>query len=68
MDLPAGRPLREKFFENGPKSRKGPVGGPKIAILGRKWPENGVFRRFFAIFRMRGPLRLVFVDEFLPEA
>lgn len=51
-----------------PKIRKWPVWGPKIAILGRKWAENEVFRRFFAIFRLRGPLRLVSVDDFLSEA
>ena len=41
---------------------------PKIAILGRKWAENGVFRRFLILFRLRGPLRLVSVDDFLSEA
>jgi len=42
--------------------------GPKIAILGQKWPENGVFRRFLTIFHLRGPLRIVSVDDFLSEA
>ena len=56
--------LRLKMPENPKKS----VGGPKIAILGRKWAENGVFRRFLILFRLRGPLRLVSVDDFLSEA
>ena len=30
--------------------RNRPVWGPKITILGPKWPENGVFRRVFPIF------------------
>jgi hypothetical protein len=45
-----------------------PVWGPKIAILGQKWAENGVFRRFFTDFHLRGPLRLVSVDDYLSEA
>ncbi len=56
--------LRLKMPENPKKS----VWGPKIAILGRKWAENGVFRRFLILFRLRGPLRLVSVDDFLSEA
>ena len=40
----------------------------KIAILGQKREENGVFRRFFTIFHLRSPLRLVSVDDFLSEA
>ena len=48
--------------------RKWPVWGPKIAIMGQKWPENGVFRQFLTNFRLRGPLRLVSVDDFLSEA
>jgi hypothetical protein len=49
-------------------AEKRPVWGPKIAILGRKWSGNGVFRRFLTIFHLRGPLRLVSVDDFLSEA
>ena len=45
-----------------------PKNGPKIGIFGQKWPKNGVFRRFLTIFRLRGPLRLVSVDDFLSEA
>ena len=48
--------------------RKWPVLGPKIAILGPKRPENGFFRRFFTHFHLRDPLRLVSVDDILPEA
>ena len=29
---------------------------------------NAVFRRFWTISHLRGPLRLVSVDDFLPEA
>ena len=62
------RALREKFFEKRPENRKMSGFSPKIAIFGPKRSENGVFMRFLTIFRLRDPLRLVSVDDFLPEA
>ena len=56
------------FSKNGPKSRKWPVLSRKSGFGGPKRPENGVFRRYFTIFHLRGPLRLVSVDDFLSEA
>ena len=51
-----------------PENRKMSGFSPKIAIFGPKRSENGVFMRFLTIFRLRDPLRLVSVDDFLPEA
>ena len=57
--------------ETGRKSEKCRFGGRKSRFFienGPKRPENGVFRRFLTIFHLRGPLRLVSVDDFLSEA
>ena len=53
--------------KNGPKTRKSRFLGRKSRFWGPKWPENGVFRRFFTIFNLRGPLRLVSVEDFMSE-
>ena len=59
---------REKRPKIAKNRQKIAILGPETARTCRAEARNGVFRRFFTIFHLRGPLRLVSVDDFLSEA
>ena len=61
-------PLCEKFFEKQAEKPKMAGFGPKIWILGPETARKRRFQAVLTIFHLRGPLRLVSVDDFLPEA